>query len=338
MDYVILVLPNHNRVYREQAPSLAIEELAALNQYVFTGQLSDIRQEQVGGLDCIAFSGPELEPWQLEYVRTLSFCFGCFQREGELLRPIDLPGEDYFPDDLLTILKYSGKTNEAFTALLYNVTLWAGAFGDRFFERLRILDPVCGRGTTLYYALTRGHDADGLELAKADVQVIDQFLSRYLQEHRYKHQIQRGRVTRPQGGTGRRITAQGAKSKEELKANPFSLNVINDDTVNVNNHFARGTYHALVADLPYGVQHGGSGTGRGHISAGALLSRALPVWTKVLKKGGTVGVSWNVNATPRSAIVTELEAAGLELVPGLEGFEHRVDQAVRRDLAVARKR
>lgn len=338
MDYAILVLPNHNRVYRNQAPALAAAELQVLNETILEGRLTTIRQETVAGMPCLCFAG-ELDSPDLPYFSALSFRYGMFAMEGDLLRPVQLPDTGHFPEDLLSTLKYSGKTNEAFTAMLYNVTLWSGAFAKSFSTRLRVLDPVCGRGTTIFYGLYRGHDVDGVEIAKGDVQAIDEFFSRYLPEHRYKHTIDRGRFKRSQGGTGKKILVQGAPDKDTQKSDPFSCMVVSDDTAYVNEHYAKNTYHAIVADLPYGVQHGGTGPGRGYIKTDELLRRALPGWMKVLKPGGSMGLSWNVNAMPRLELTKILAKAGMEVLekPPYTDFVHRVDQAVRRDLIVAAK-
>lgn len=337
-DYFVLVLPNHNRVYREQAPELAVAEMQVLAG--IQKGFSNIGQASIGGMPGIRFSAPDnLGEGVLEYIAALSFRYGLFAVEGELLRPIPVPSSAYFSEDILTILKYPGKTNEAFTALLYNVTLWASSWANEFATRLRVLDPVCGRGTTLYYGLYRGHDVDGVEVAKGDVQAIDEFLSRYLKEHRYKHTIDRGKFKRAMGGTGKKILVQGALDKGSLKEDPFSCMVVNDDTAHVNNHYSKNTYQAIVADLPYGVQHGGTGPGRGYIKTGQLLKQALPGWIKVLKSGGSMGLSWNVKATPREELSELLERAGLKVLdhPPFTSFRHRVDQAVTRDLIVAVK-
>ena len=42
---------------------------------------------------------------------------------GEHLRPVEIPRTDRFDEDLVSIPKYSGKTNEQFTRLLTNITL-----------------------------------------------------------------------------------------------------------------------------------------------------------------------------------------------------------------------
>lgn len=335
--YLLALLPNHNRVYREQAPGLALAEFKVLGDSLYPGELGEAEIIEAGGMPFLAFQTSTEPSERLRgYLNCLSFCYGFFAQEGELLRPLTLPKTHYFQDDILTILKYSGKTNEAFTALLYNVTLWSSDFADDFFSRLKILDPVCGRGTTLYYALHRGHDADGIELARADVQVIEEFLTRYLQEHRFKHQIAKSRIGRPQGGTGKKLTVTGARDKDLLKSDPFSVTVINEDTAYTNNHFAKDSYHAIVADLPYGVQHGGSGAGRGLVRPDQLLERALPGWLKVLRKGGSLGLSWNYNSVERERMVQVLAAHQLTPVM-LPDFRHRVDAAVARDILVAKR-
>ena len=55
----------------------------------------------------------------------VSTAMALFELDGEVLRPVALPRRDRFDDDLLTILKYAGKTNELFTKLLLNVTVWS---------------------------------------------------------------------------------------------------------------------------------------------------------------------------------------------------------------------
>ena len=65
--------------------------------------------------------------------------------------------------DLPGILKYKGKTNETFTQLLVNLAWLAGGMP----EKVHILDPMCGRGTTLFIALNRGWDATGSDVDRA---------------------------------------------------------------------------------------------------------------------------------------------------------------------------
>ena len=58
-------------------------------------------------------------------------------------------------------------------------------------ERLRLLDPVCGRGTTLNRAALHGIDAFGIELDQRDVAAYDTFVTTWLQDKRLKHTVER---------------------------------------------------------------------------------------------------------------------------------------------------
>jgi hypothetical protein len=107
----------------------------------------------------------------------------------------------------------------------------------------------------------------------------------------------------------------------------------------------------VVADLPYGVQHGSHGTGRaggGRAGdAGRTLARsplellrvAAPVWAKALRPGGALGISWNTHVARREDAAEALAAAGLGVLDDApyRAFRHRVDQAITRDILIARK-
>ena len=71
-----------------------------------------------------------------------------------------------------------------------------------------------------------------------------------------------------------------------------------------------------------------------------LLAKALPVWKDTLANGGAVALSFNC-LTLKTARVRELmRNAGFEVMEGgaWDGFEHWVEQAVTRDIAVGVKR
>jgi hypothetical protein len=87
------------------------------------------------------------------------------------------------------------------------------------------------------------------------------------------------------------------------------------------------------------VQHGSRSGGGLHRSALDLLADALPGWVRVLRPGGAVGVAVNTRTSPRDATLRVLAEAGLEPLDTApyRGFEHRVDQAIVRDIVVAVK-
>ena len=139
---------------------------------------------------------------------------------------------DRFDDDLLTILKYPGKTNEQFTKLLLNVTLASSAFaGEPGRRRLAVLDPLCGRGTTLNQALMYGFDAYGADIDARDVEAYAVFIQRWLKDKRLKHQADFSPVRRDRKVVARRLTAEFAASKDEYKAGDIQhLEVVETDT------------------------------------------------------------------------------------------------------------
>ena len=73
-------------------------------------------------------------------------------REGPFLRPIEPLFTPFVPVEMAEVRRYRGKTNEIFTRVLLNVALFAGEYRTRYTERVRILDPFCGGGTTLVLA------------------------------------------------------------------------------------------------------------------------------------------------------------------------------------------
>jgi hypothetical protein len=341
--YALLLMPSANRVYAESAVAITQAELELFNRSVLSGQIGGITTERLGGIPYIVFDveGDGLSPRDLGCLANLSSRYALFVREGDLLRPLELHPLDRFDDDLITIPKYAGKTNEQFTKLLLNVTLLSTAFaGELLDRRFRVLDPLCGRGTTLNQAMMYGFDAAGIDLDRKDFEAYSTFISTWLKRKRIKHQIEAGPVRREGRVVARRIQATLAPSREEYKAGETQrLDMVNADTIRAGEFFRKGTFDVVVADAPYGVQHGSRTADTLARNPLALLSAAVPTWAGLLRTGGALGISWNTNVARREDAVKALIDGGLEPAetePYL-GFRHRVDQAIVRDVIVARK-
>jgi tRNA G10 N-methylase Trm11 len=140
---------------------------------------------------------------------------------------------------------------------------------------------------------------------------------------------------------GRRLDADTAASRELWDAGATQqLSVLTADTTTVAEQFRRESFDLLVVDLPYGVQHGSRSNERGLArNPLELLDAALPGWCEVLRPGGAMGMSWNTHVAKRADVVASLRRQGLDVMdaPPYEGFAHRVDQAILRDLVVARR-
>ncbi|APU13138.1 MULTISPECIES: TRM11 family SAM-dependent methyltransferase [Actinoalloteichus] len=342
VTYAALLLPSANRVYARSAIDLMVAELKVLNQAVLAGRLQSIEHRTIGGIGYVTFSTESpLTEDESDLLSNLSTVYALFRREGELLAPVPLNPLQEYDDDLLTILKYSGKTNQEFTKLLLNVTLWSSAFGDRMrSRRFSVLDPLCGRGTTLNQALMYGYDATGVDIDKSDFDAYSAFIRTYLKNKRLKHSAEIARLRRDGKVLGKQLTVTMAPDKSRYKEGDVQhLSVCNLDTTEGRKAFRAQSFDLLVTDLPYGVQHGShsrqDGLRRGPL---ALLDAALPSWLELMRPGGALGISWNTNVAGRDDVLEVLRAAGLEPLDSEihRGFVHRVDQAIVRDIMVAR--
>jgi hypothetical protein len=340
-SYALLVAPSANRVYARDAPRLTVAELAVLAATVAHGRLGRAEVIELAGVPYVAFEG-DLGSADLVHVAEVSTALALFEREGDLLRPVALERRDQFDDDLLTILKYQGKTNELFTRMLLNVTVQSSAAGARSLtDRLRILDPLCGRGTTLNQALMYGWHAAGVDLDERDVEAYAAFLPTWLKRKRLKHTAGTSRLRRDGRMLGRRFQAELAPDKAAWAAGDvLTVTVDHADTTAVPEIFKAESFDAVVTDAPYGVQHGSRSGGALHRSPLDLLTAALPGWVEVLRPGGAVGIAVNTRTSSRADSLQALADAGLEPLDSepYRGFEHRVDQAIVRDIVVAVKR
>jgi SAM-dependent methyltransferase len=338
--YALLPRASANRVYGEAAFGLTIAELQVLDRTLLGGVVTAVSRDEIGGVAYLVVdTAVPLTADHLAVVANLSSLHALFEREGDLLRPCPLAPLARADDDIVTIQRYAGKTNEAFTHLLVNVAL--AESGDAFTrllagERVHLLDPACGRGTSLNRAVVYGMDATGIELDQRDVEAYTTFLLTWMKDKRLKHQLQQARLRKGRDTPAHRITVTYGQGKD--RAAHHVVDVIHDDTLNARTHLGARTMDLLVCDLPYGVQHGSQpDTGRLERGPGGLLRRALPVWLDLLRPGAAMALGWNRKTLPRAELVELVTASGFELRvdPDDSSFAHRVDRSIHRDVLVA---
>lgn len=340
--YALLILPSANRVYADSAVALTQAELGVFDQAVLGGRLSDLAATSIGGIPYVTFHADQLTAGDIAYLANLSSAYALFEVENNLLRPAELHRLDRFDDDLITIQKYQGKTNEQFTKLLLNVTLLTSAFAREMLERqFTVLDPLCGRGTTLNQALMYGFDAAGIDLDRKDFDAYSSFIRSWLKRKRIKHHAEQVPVRRDKQVIGRRLRVNLAADKDDYKAGATQLlEVVNADTTRAREFFRPGTFDLVVTDVPYGVQHGSRSSAAGLARSPLdLLAEAAPVWAGLLRSGGACGIAWNTLVARRQEAAEILRAAGLDVADTnpRASFAHRVDHAIIRDILVARK-
>lgn len=335
MKYCFQLLPHANIRYQESLNLLGAAELSCILHALHID--APVRLETIGGAPFLCFDAPELNDKQLlECSRHSALTLMC-QEENGLLRPLERPQTDYLPRDLAEVLKYKGKTSAVFTHMMINLALTASkSFASE--KTVTVLDPLCGRGTTLFVALQCGMNSVGVDVDRKDLKEAADYFSRYLQYHRLKHKLEQGaRTVKGQNVPDAVYTL--ANSKQNYQAGDTrALRMLLADTGCTGPLLKKCPADILVADLPYGVQHAPQ-EGRRTENFPGMLRRVLPSWKDALKPGAGVAISFNRLTLPRETLIELMSTAGFQVLtdPPYSDFEHFVEQAVTRDVVVARK-
>lgn len=342
--YALLLRASSNRVYGESSFDLARAELAALDRALLGEAVTASERRTIAGVDYLVVdTARTLGPDDLRALSNLSSLHAAFELDGDRFVPLPVTALTVHDEDVTTIQRYSGKTNEAFTHLLVNLALAAGGAFPRLLagERVALLDPACGRGTSLNRAVVYGMDACGIEVDQRDVEAYTVFILTWMQDKRLKHKLEQAKLRKGRDNPAHRITVTYGKGKD--RSTHRVLDLIHDDTCNARAHLKARSFDVLVCDLPYGVQHGsqqGAPRSAGALARGpaGLLRAALPVWLDLLRPGAGMALAWNRHTLARPALVELVAEAGFEPAPAHDdGFVHRVDRAILRDVLVARR-
>ena len=344
--YAILATPGHNRVYFETSKKLSLSELsvALCNCSV---SCTNIKEEYIEKVFYVTFESKEpLADGDVLIISKLSFLYALFLvekiEEKKYLLPIAKADYAYMDQNISSILKYTGKTNELFTRMMIQVGVNSSKFPH---EQIKLLDPIAGKGTSLYEGLICGYDVYGVEIGDKVANEAYVYMRKYLETERYKHETRTEKVSgENKSFTSKRFIIDMAKTKEELKQKVSKhWELVSGNSVYVEKYFKKNTFHVIVGDLPYGVQHGNvTNEKQSNITRNPkeLLNVCLKGWHTVLKQGGALVLGWNNFVLPREEFTEILEKYGFKVLNDgayLE-FEHRVDQAIRRDIIVAVKK
>ena len=338
-QYALLCNPGHNRVYFQAAEQLSLGELnLALSR--FSTPCEKGKVQEFGKVRYFTFTAAApLKEQEIQLLSRLSFVYAIFLLgEGPLLRPVErYPGA--FPEDLSAHLKYTGKTGEQFTRFLLNIA--ALCYAGNPLSRLKVLDPVCGKGTTLFEAMTLGYDGEGIDLNGKGISEGVGYLKKYLELGCYKHTLHKERISGPKKcfTAGTAVFVIG-KDKAAVKEDPCRIKFVVGDSRYCPEIFGGNHFDLVVGDLPYGIQHqniGAKGSGTGSRRPRELLTLCLPSWKAVLKPQGVLALSWNTFLLSRNDMVHLLGKAGFSVFQGgvFDCFSHRVDAAIMRDAVFA---
>ena len=333
MVYSFELIKHANIRYRESLPSLACCELFAM---LFSlGIQCTFSLESMGGSQFITFECRELSGPELVYLSGHSSIVFMAEKKDDMLKPLCFDSPAYLPDDLPEVLKYKGKTGVTFTRMMINTASALSVFNPQK-ETLTFFDPLCGRGTGCFCALTSGMNAFGLDVDRKDIREAVDYFSRYLKYHKLKHEMK----TRSETIAGRAVPVTvfrfAAEKDHYLAGDCRSLRLACADTADSPALFRKEKAHIIAADLPYGIQHAPQ-AGTGCEPLLRFLSRVLPAWKQSLYPGGVLAVSFNTLTLPSDRVREALIHSGFVL-PKNDLFTHlihEVEHAVVRDVVFA---
>ena len=329
MTYAFLLYPHANIRYRQSLLQLAVQELSMTLSAL--GREAEVVPQKMGGAMFLTVEAAKLTERDMRMLSQLASVYMLFEMEDGKLTTLERTHPNYVGEDLPALLKYKGKTNEMFTDTMLTMALAASAFMPVHDSQLVV---CAGRGTTLMLALRRGYHGVGIEISKADVKEAADYMTRYLEFHRIKYKRTDSALTvRGQVG-GRENKFVFSDSAEHFKdGDTRTLRLICGDTREAEALLKPNSVHLMVTDAPYGVQKGTAGR---QDSIGGTIAAALPGWFDVLKSGGVLAMSFNTHVTRREGLVRLFEKAGFEIVQ-TANLEHWVEQAISRDVILARK-
>jgi len=250
---------------------------------------------------------------------------------------------EYLDNKISTLLKYQGKTNELFTRMMINVALLSSDFN--YSSQIDLLDPVAGKGTTLFEASVYGFNAYGIEIESKSVHETCVYFKKFLEKERLKHKLQKRQIY----GTNKSNAAdiqefEYARSKQEFKSpdNIKKFGMVCGNTSDSYKYFKKERFQLLVGDLPYGIVHGNTGDKKAASASRnpfELLNESLPAWYNVMKTGGVLVVAWNAFLISREKLSDTFSAYGFQVLTQTpyDEFEHMVDKSIKRDIIVAKK-
>ncbi|MEE2756238.1 MAG: hypothetical protein VYA30_06240 [Myxococcota bacterium] len=264
----------------------------------------------------------EISVEDLPAIARLSFVQGAFEISDGLLRPIGLDPQFNLPDDFVYGSKYRGKTNEALTQLLVNLGLRYAK--TRPGKAMTVLDPMCGRGTTLITAMRYGLNSKGIEQDKNVLAEVTQSLKKWTKIHRVKHNLNQGFVGR--------ANKQGQGRFLRFSHQQTHFQIIIGDSRETQSLVGQERFDLIATDIPYGVQH--------HTTAGtrnplAVIRTCAPEWANVLRPGGAMVIAYNRLQPKTEQLVRAFDGCGLTELP-LQ-FTHRMSEAIVRDILVLTK-
>jgi len=307
--YALLVSPKAEGAYFAQTLDVAHAELAA---FLPTAKIED---RTYGDMHFLTL---EAKPASLATLLRLSFVQGIFEVTGESLTPVNQSSGFGLHPDFVWGEKYRGKTNETLTQLLINLCLAEHPLAET------LVDPMCGRATTLLWGMRYGLKTAGIEQDPQAMIDLQRGLKKWTKLHRIKHKLEQGWVHKSnKNGVGKYL---------DFAAEGGSLRMVTGDTGDSQSLLQNRKFDILATDIPYGIQHLGGKNTRSPLET---LRAAAPAWVASIKAGGVAAIAFNSNLPKRDALSEVFTDCGLEILT--TSVAHRMSESILRDVLLMRK-
>ena len=332
MKYRIYLETDLNRVFTQSLAPIAAAELDVVLTHRLATPGTHISSVDEGRTTYLAFDYDGGCDALAKQVAMLSATAALFIEQSPMsLEPVPLDQYLRYGTDLVTAQRYKGKTSERLTRLMLNLALAANDAKAK--HGWSVLDPMCGRGTTLNWVLLYGGRAVGLDVDRRALDNYATFLEQWAKGNRFPHKIQR---YKKQNSESRHFDFTVASDRTRLasKSGP-DIRVFHApaDSSSV----PVGKHSMMVSDLPYGIQHQArSDAERTPTTVGELVENVMSQCAASVRTRGSVALAWNVKSLAQTEMAEILAGTGFELIV-TAGFEHRVDRTILRDVALARR-
>lgn len=305
-----------------QAKSAYFKEYLDVAKIELIDLLGDNQQVDHQVIAAMDFFNIEVEERYLPALARLSFVLGIFERSGEQLVPIAIDSGFMLHEDFVFGAKFKGKTNELLTQLLINVGLQRLDYAS--LQNIKLLDPMCGRATTLLWAMRYGMSAKGIEQDPKALADIRQTVKKWCKLHRVKHQFKEGFIGKSnKHNKGKFI---------DFSTNDNAMRVVAGDSIEAGTILKGEKFHLIVSDLPYGVQHFTTAKTRNPL---AVLAECAAGWHDCLKPEGVMVLAFNRYIPKRDDLIAVFEAQGLQALEF--SAPHRMSESIVRDIVVFKK-
>ncbi len=311
LSVLLLVSPEVKAAFFSEYIKVAMEELR------FTLGKADSTYLNYGNMDFIETS---IASEDLEKLVRLSFVQGVFVKDSSgAMTPLTTKDQLYLDERFVFGSKFKGKTNERLTQMLLNLGL--AAVGR---QHVKILDPMCGRATSLLWAMRYRIEARGIEQDPKAADDILQICKKWQKLSQQELKFSNGFV--------------GKKTKSrrghfiEVRSPESSFKVITGDASHAVALLQGEKVDIIISDLPYGVQHYTSTKTRNPL---ATLEACIPIWLQLLKAGGAIVLSYNSYLPKRETLIALFVEHGFTAM--YLDASHRMSESIVRDIVVFKK-